>query len=365
MFTSDEYRQAFGTHTIKHNTIPLGAPWVGSIWERCIRTVKSCLRKVISRQKLSYFRLKTVLSDIQCAINQRPLTYRCSDDLNLEVICPNDFLHPYVENSLYIKNPKGILPYSQARKVLSESLETRDSLLESFKDLWSEVYLLGLRDSFKDLHDDKFVNQVHVGDIVLLKNLQPEFVKKRQHWSLARILELIYGADGKVRSVKLLKSAPDWREKKRHPEVHPINHLFPLELNITHQPKVNTPQGQDFEELLNGGVEAEYDFSESLSENDINLEDNDDSIDPVESPVSELEVQEPNDQPIVDPICEIIGEPIVQFIEPIVEPVAQPVCNDQVPLGAQVVQSNVEPVRYSSRGRKLKANTAYNDYVID
>ena len=114
-----------------------------------------------------------------------------------------------------------------------------------------------------------------------------------------------------------------------------------------------------------GGEEAEYDFSESLSENDINLEDNDDSIDPVESPVSELEVQEPNDQPIVDPICEIIGEPIVQFIEPIVEPVAQPVCNDQVPLGAQVVQSNVEPVRYSSRGRKLKANTAYNDYVID
>ena len=365
VFTSDEYRQAFGTHTINHNTIPLGAPWVGSIWERSIRTVKSCLRKVISRQKLSYFRLKTVLSDIQCAINQRPLTYRCSDDLNLEVICPNDFLHPYVENSLYIKNPKGILPYSKARKVLIESLETRDSLLENFKDLWSEVYLLGLRDSYKDLYDDKFVNQVRVGDIVLLKNLQPEFVKKRQHWSLARILELIYGADGKVRSVKLLKSAPDWREKKRYPEVHPINHLFPLELSITHQPKVNTPQGQDFEELLNGEVEAEYDFSGFLSENDIDLEDDDDPIDPVDSPVSELEVQEPIDQPNVDPISEIIGEPIVQFIEPIAEPVAHPVCNDQVLLGAQAVQSNVEPVRFSSRGRKLKANTAYNDYVVD
>ena len=136
-------------------------------------------------------------------------------------------------------------------------------------------------------------------------------------------------------------------------------------MNITHQPKVNTPQGQDLEELLNGGVEAEYDFSGSFSENDIILEDNGDSTDPVESSVSELEVQEPIGQPIVDPICEIIGEPIVQFIEPIVEPVSQPVCSDQDPPGAQVVQPKVEPVRYSSRGRKLKTNTAYNDYVTD
>ena len=116
---------------------------------------------------------------------------------------------------------------------------------------------------------------------------------------------------------------------------------------------------------MGGRVEAEYDFSGYLSENNIIFEDNNDPIDPVETPVSELEVQEPIDQPIVDPICEIIGEPTVQFIEPIVEPVSQPVCNDQVPLGAQAVQPKVELVRYSSRGRKLKTNTAFNDYVTD
>ena len=97
------------------------------MWERCIRTVKTCLRKAIGRQKLDYFRLKTVLSDIQSAVNQRPLTYRCSEDFGLVVISPSNFLNSYVENSHLIKNPKGLLSNTKARKVLIEALETRDN----------------------------------------------------------------------------------------------------------------------------------------------------------------------------------------------------------------------------------------------
>ena len=184
VFTSNEFKASFGTHTIKHINIPLYAPWVGAIWERQIRTVKSCLRKAIGRQKLNYFKMKTVLSDIQSAINQRPLTYRCTDDLVLEVITPNDFLHPYVENRLLIKNPKIGLPNTKARKALFGSLRARDNLLNSFKETWFNEYLLGLRDSFKDLHDERFENQVKVGDIVLSKNMQPDVIKKHQHGSL-------------------------------------------------------------------------------------------------------------------------------------------------------------------------------------
>ena len=313
VFTSDEFKSAFGTHSINHIKIPLGAPWVGSIWERCIRTVKTCLRKAIGRQKLDYFRLKTVLSDIQSAINQRPLTYRCSEDFELEVISPNDFLNPYHENSLLIHNPKGILPHTKARKVLIESLETRDSLLESFKQIWYNEYLLGLRDSYKDLHDSKFANQVKIGDIVLLKNTQPKVVKKRQHWSLARVLELIYGHDGKVRSVKILKGTADYLTRPRQPELHPINHLFPLELNITHNHRATIPANQEYQDLVHMDVNAELDFSGFLPD-DEGREDCDDPIDPSE-----------------------LSEPILE-------------------------DNSSETTRYSSRGRRIVPKK-YDDFV--
>ena len=269
VFTSDEFKAAFGTHSIKHIKIPLGAPWVGSIWERCIRTVKSCLRKAIGRKKLDYFKLQTALSDIQLAINMRPLTYRCSEDFDLEVISPNDFLYPYLDNSLLIKNPKGILPNSKSRKVLIESLNTRDCLLESFKNIWNDEYLLSLRDSFKNLHDDKFVNQVKVGDIVLLKNTQPDVIKKRQHWSLARVLELVYGKDGNVRSVKILKGTADYQTRPRQPELHPISHLYPLELSITHRGRAATPDNDAIENLRNIEIEPDLDFSNDSEQVDV------------------------------------------------------------------------------------------------
>ena len=331
VFTSDEFKSAFGTHNIKHNTIPLGAPWVGSVWERCIRTVKTCLRKAIRRLVLDYFKLKTVLSDIQLAINQRPLTYRCSKDSGLEVISPNDFLRPHVQNSLLIKNPKGILPFSKARKVLIQSLEARDSLLEDFKDLWFNEYLLGLRDSYKDLHEESFVNQVKVGDIVVLKNTQPEVVKKRQYWSLARVLELIYGSDGKVRTVKLLKGSADYLERPRQPEVHPINHLFPLELNITHQPKVVVPQNLEYVELLNMEVDTEEDSGRTDGEEDQE-----------ELPLAD---QSPS------PVLESEGPLELVAVEE-----SGPFPSHETPV--------IEPVRYSKRGRKILPKK-YEDFVTE
>ena len=336
VFTSDEFKSAFGTHNIKHNTIPLGAPWVGSIWERCIRTVKSCLRKTIGRVKLDYFRLITVLSDIQSAINQRPLTYRCSDDFGLEVICPNDFLHPYVENSLLIKNPKGILPPTKARRVLIESLEARDTLLENFKDIWYNEYLVGLRDSYKDLHDAKFNNQVKVGDIVLLKNIQPDVVKKRQHWSLARVLELHYGADKKVRSVKLLKGTEDYRTRPRQPEVHPINHLYPLELSITHQPCVVVPQSQEYEDLVNMEVDTDLDYSEDS----VDYVEHNEPSGPFESILAPPEDNCPSPSPVVQTLSDNLDAPV-----------------------SEEEQIQVEPVRYSGRGRKIIPRKGWEDFV--
>ena len=127
--------------------------------------------------------------------------------------------------------------------------------------------------------------------------------------------------------MKLLKGSEDYRTRPRQPEVHPLNHLYPLELNITHQPKVVTPQSQEYEELVNMDVDSEFDFSEN---------------DGCDNFVSHTEI--PSDLP-------------VQNINP--EPV--PSLNDEIPLSSDPAPT----VRYSGRGRRIKPRTGFEDYVMD
>ena len=89
--TTDEFTDKFQNFNIKHIRIPAYSAWVGSTWERLIRTIKNCLYKTVGRSRLTYYELLTVVGDIQSAINSRPLTYRSADN-TLECITPNSFL---------------------------------------------------------------------------------------------------------------------------------------------------------------------------------------------------------------------------------------------------------------------------------
>ena len=229
VFASSEFLETFSIYNIKHITIPLYAPWIGAVWERMIKTVKICLQKTIGRIKPTYFRLLTILSDIQHTINSRPLTYRCSEEVGLDVLTPNSFLRPHALSKIYLKNPESPICTLPKKSQLYKSIEVRDKMLEDFKEVWYNEYLLGLRLLHKDLHQIKFENKVKIGDIVLIKNP----AKKRQHWRLGKILELIPGSDGIVRAVKLFKADSDYIA---NPQVviHSIKHLYPLELSLTH-----------------------------------------------------------------------------------------------------------------------------------
>lgn len=108
-YGSEEYNSIFLTYSVKHLTIPVYAAWFGSTWERLIRTVKTCLFKMVGRSQVSYFQLLTFVSDIQRAVNNRPLTYRCSSDDGLEIITPNHFLRPFsAVNILYRKEEEDL-----------------------------------------------------------------------------------------------------------------------------------------------------------------------------------------------------------------------------------------------------------------
>ena len=144
-------------------------------------------------------------------------------------------MNPYGSNTLLVKDSTASYPRTRSGQELSESLELRDELLDRFKDIWSKEYLTSLRDSYKNLRQENFTDKIKVDDIVLLRNIQPEFVKRRHYWSLARVLDVIKGHDVCIRSVSVLKGSADYLSKKREPKIHPVKHLYPVELSITHE----------------------------------------------------------------------------------------------------------------------------------
>ena len=132
VFSCSQFLEHFQTYNIKHVTIPVYSPWVGSTWERLIRVVKNCIRKTVGRAKIEYFDMLTLLCDVENAVNSRPLTYQTSES-DLEVITPNSFIYPNSNTNLFLRiegeNPTLSEPPSQS--LLLQSLSNRNHLLKT------------------------------------------------------------------------------------------------------------------------------------------------------------------------------------------------------------------------------------------
>ena len=64
---------------------------MGWLYERLIKSVKSCLKKCVGRASLSFDELHTTLVEIESVLNSRPLTYLYSDDLE-EPLTPSHLI---------------------------------------------------------------------------------------------------------------------------------------------------------------------------------------------------------------------------------------------------------------------------------
>ena len=218
-----EYRNKFGTCCMKLKTIPLFSPWYGGTWERCIKTIKTCLYKMVGRGKLDYFTLLTVVSDIQRSVNNRPLTYQVSADNQATAITPNMFLRPNKSPGLLLRLGEDDLTAAvpPGRERLIKTMELRNQWLSEFHELWYNEYLLDLGRKTPGGSRLRSENRLQKGDVVLVKSP----LKPRPFWILGIIRDLFPGHDGIVRSARVKRG--DGLE-----EVHSLKHLYPLELSL-------------------------------------------------------------------------------------------------------------------------------------
>jgi hypothetical protein len=204
VFASDEFSNAFKPYSIEFRHIPTYSPWYGATWERLIKTVKLCVNKTIGRRVLNYFNFITMISDVQSIINNRPLTYRSSDN-GIDTVTPNHFLRLNVDTPSMILTDISGLPdevedpdYDPYDKLIT-SLDVRQQLVNKFYEIWLRNYLLSLKRDVKNQSNACDRHTLHVGNVAIMQNM----VKTRPYWKLVRIMEHVPSTDGNLRAVKV------------------------------------------------------------------------------------------------------------------------------------------------------------------
>lgn len=79
-FKSKELKEFCTSKRIKWVHIVARSPWWGGFYERLVRSVKRCLKKVLRTARLTYEELPTLLIQIEGVLNSRPLTYLYEDN---------------------------------------------------------------------------------------------------------------------------------------------------------------------------------------------------------------------------------------------------------------------------------------------
>ena len=171
---------------------PPGAPHMGGVWERMVRSVKEAMRALDDGRKLDDEVLVTVLAEAESFINSRPLTYMPQESGGTEALTPNHFIFG---NSSGAHNPLRT-PVDLA-EALRNSYMRSQYLSDTMWDRWLKEYFPAMNKRSKWFCDTK---PVEVGDLVYVTE------GKRRTWVRGKVEELIINKDGRVRQV-MVKTA--------------------------------------------------------------------------------------------------------------------------------------------------------------
>lgn len=176
---------------------PPASSHMGGVWERQIRSVRSVLTSILDQaaNRLDTSSLRTFMYEVMAIVNSRPLTSEhINDPTGPEPLTPN---HILTMKPTIIAPPPG--EFVREDLYLHKRWKRVQFLANEFWTRWRKEYLMSLQQRNK-WHKSR--RNAQKNDIVLLEDdLAP-----RNQWKLAKVVEVVPGADGRVRRLKLLVS---------------------------------------------------------------------------------------------------------------------------------------------------------------
>ena len=166
------------------------APHQGGIWEAAVKSMKFHLNRVVGAQTLNSEEFQTLLAQISCVMNSRPIIPMSDNADDLGYLTPNHLLSGGPSARLF------------GRRIQEDTNTIRDrylllqNLLQGFWKRWSREYLHTMQQR------GKWKNQtpnIRIGDLVLIieENQAPAT------WKTGRVDRLIPGKDDLVRNVMI------------------------------------------------------------------------------------------------------------------------------------------------------------------
>ena len=209
--------QAFATNkgvTWKFNLA--AAPWWGGLFERFVRSVKRCLKKVLNNLRLDYEHMLTLLAQIQVVINNRPLTFMY-DEPGEEVLTPNHLLFGRKINLESYGQPENF----DVNIDVNKQYKHLETVLNHFWKRWHQEYLIELREHQRCKAKSIYEQQIYEGDVVFIQ----EDKMPRARWKMGVVEKLNKSVDNKIRGavVRYIKNGQAITISR------PINKLFPVE----------------------------------------------------------------------------------------------------------------------------------------
>jgi len=190
---NDNVMNFLATNRIQWRFNLVRAPWWGGFFERLIGIMKTTLSKVIGKGLLTYEELEDVFLDIECHMNNRPLTYQ-----------GEDMEHPVLTPNILIRGAPASFLEEDLEQLEEDTITTRrvaylQKCKQDLKKRWTTEYLQALEEKQASREKSEGYQIPKVNAVVLLK----DDTKKRVQWRLARVLKEIHGKDGVVRGLEL------------------------------------------------------------------------------------------------------------------------------------------------------------------
>ena len=166
------------------------APHHGGLWEAGVKSVKYHLKRIMGPDSMTLEEFMTLLTQVEAALNSRPLCPLSTDPTELEVLTPGHFL--VGEALVAVPEPD----LTQLRVNRLSRWQRSQQVFQHFWNRWSKEYLHSLQERHKWKRTS---SNISVGDLVLVKedNLPP------LKWRMGRVLIVHPGKDHLVRVVTI------------------------------------------------------------------------------------------------------------------------------------------------------------------